>query len=143
MASYRYLEHTADLGFEVEAKDRRGIWDASARALCGVMTDPERVATATAITVRAQGIDLTAAWVESLAELLAHFDLEGLLLVAVSDLEIRQAGEWVTVTFEARGEVLDLERHEPETGIKAVTHHGARLARGGDGRWKGRVLLDL
>lgn len=143
MATYRYLEHTADLGFEVEAEDRQGIWDASARALCGVMTDPDRVDAAARIAVRAEGIDLTAAWVESLAELLVHFDLDGLLLVAVRGLEIRETGEGVSVTFEALGEVLDPERHEPEAQVKAVTHHGAQLARGDDGRWKGRVLLDL
>ncbi len=143
MATYRYVEHTADLGFEVEASDRRGVWDASARALCGVMTDPEGVEPATRVVLRAEGIDLTSAWVESLAELLVQFDLDGLLLSAVGDLEVRETEGATKVRFEALGEPLDTSRHVPETLIKAVTHHGARLERTADGRWKGRVLLDL
>ncbi len=143
MGGYRYLEHEADLGFEVEGGSRTEIWDASARALCGVMTDPGRVEARTSVALRAGGVDLTAAWIESLSELLARFEIEGLLLPEVRSLTVSGSEGRVDVEFEAHGEPLDPLRHPADTGVKAVTHHDAQLERGADGRWRGRVLLDL
>ena len=143
MSTFRYLEHDADLGFEVEAASWTGIWDVSARALCAVMTDLERIESRTVVTLRAEGIDLTAAWVESLAELLARFEIDGLLLREVRSLRVQVKDRHVVAEFTAAGERMNPLRHPPDASIKAVTHHDARLERDADGRWRGRVLLDL
>ena len=143
MSTFRYLEHEADLGFEVEASSWTEIWDASARALCGVMTDLERVELRTTVTLRAEGVDLTAAWVESLTELLVRFEIDGLLLREVRSLAVSGGEGRVIAEFVAAGERMNPLRHPSDTGVKAVTHHDARLERGADGRWRGRVLLDL
>ncbi|MDP7111739.1 MAG: archease, partial [Myxococcota bacterium] len=104
MSTFRYLEHDADLGFEVEAASWTGVWDASARALCTVMTDLERIELRTVVNLRAEGIDLTAAWVESLSELLASFEIDGLLLREVRSLTVQAKEGHVVVEFTAAGE---------------------------------------
>jgi SHS2 domain-containing protein len=143
VSTFRYLEHDADLGFEVEAASWTGVWDASARALCTVMTDLERIELRTVVNLRAEGIDLTAAWVESLSELLASFEIDGLLLREVRSLTVQAKEGHVVVEFTAAGERMNPLRHPSDASIKAVTHHDAQLERDADGRWRGRVLLDL
>lgn len=143
MADYRYLAHDADIGVEVEAADLAGIWDASARALVGLMTDPSTIRTSVGVPVEVIAQDAVSAWVESLTELLVRFDIDGLLLPAVTSFVAAEGAGEFRVSFVARGEPLDLDRHPVGTGIKAVTHHGALLGLEADGSWRGRLLLDL
>jgi len=142
-ADIRFLEHDADLGFEVAGDDLEHIWDRGARALVAVMTDAELVRPVEEVVLQVVAPDLTAAWIGSLTELLVRFEIDGLLLPRVTALAVRQDGTGVWVRFRARGEVFDPARHPEGTGIKAVTHHSAVLGQERDGRWRGRVLLDL
>ncbi len=139
----RYLEHDADLGFEVVGATLDEVWDRGARALVGVMTDVARVARDETVELEVTAPDRVAAWVASLAELLVAFELEGWLLPEIEALRIDEGADGVQVRFRARGERYDPARHPGDTAIKAVTHHGAGLDRDARGRWRGRVLLDL
>jgi len=139
----RYLEHDADLGFEVVGHDLTAIWDRGARALVGVMTDVDRISEQRTVSIEVAAPDLASLWVASLAELLFRFEVDGLLLPRVRGLVIHEAAAEMTARFLALGEPYDPDRHPGDAGIKAVTHHGAVLLRGTDGRWRGRVLLDL
>lgn len=142
MGSYRYLEHDADLGIEVTGSLAE-IWDLGARALMGAMTDPEAIRSSLRVPVRVEAPDLVSAWVETLAELLYRFDVDGQLLVAIEPPVFTESSGRVVVAATACGEIYDPARHPSEGGIKAVTHHGVLLEQQSADRWFGRVLLDL
>ena len=42
----------------------------------------------------------------------------------------------------ARGEPIDPERHELDMEVKAITYHGLKVERDGDG-WLAEVIVDL
>ncbi len=140
---FRYLEHDADQGIEVEAGDLGSLWNLGAQALIGVMTDVTAVGADEERQIEVDAPDRTAAWVESLGELVFRFETEGLLLCRVDRVELREHDDGVRVRFRARGERYDPARHPAGTGVKAVTHHQASLEQCSDGRWRARVLLDL
>jgi len=138
----RYLDHDADVGFEIEADGLDLVWDLAARALVGVLTDPASVRARVEQSFRVEAADPTAALVESLSELLYRFDVDGMLLREVSRCAFTETDERIRVQFTARGEAYDRARHPEGSGVKAVTYHGAVLERRGQG-WYARVLLDV
>ncbi len=143
MTAIHYLDHDADVGFEVHAPDLPSLWDGCARALIGVMTDPDAVREVTSVEVEIESVDHVAALVDSLAELLYRFEVDGLLLPRIDRVDVHATDEDVRLGFRASGEALDPARHPHETGIKAVTYHGAVVERTADGGWFARILVDL
>ncbi|MBW2108786.1 MAG: archease [Deltaproteobacteria bacterium] len=74
--SYRYIEHTADLGFEAWGRGLEAMFTHAAEALMGVMVDPETVEPAGKRTIKAQASGLESLLVSWLNELLYVFDTE-------------------------------------------------------------------
>ena len=138
----RYLDHDADVGFEVEADGLAALWDLAARALVGVLTDADAVRTRAEQTVLVEAEDHAAALVESLSELLYRFEVDGMLFHGVDPCAFTETERGIRVRFTAKGEVYDRARHPEGSGVKAVTYHGALLQRRGQ-RWYARVLLDV
>ena len=139
----RYLDHDADVGFEVAAATLESLWALAAQALIGVMTDVDRVESRCSRSFEVEAPDLAAALVESLSELLFHFEVEGLLLSHVDRLETAPTHDGCRVSFDASGQFHDPALHTVGSGVKAVTHHGAEVEQRPDGTWRAQVLLDL
>jgi SHS2 domain-containing protein len=140
--SRRLLDHTADVGFAVEAADLPGVLREAALALTDVMTDLAAVLPASERRIEASAAAPDLLLVDWLGELLWLVDAEGWLL-ADADLAVEEGGDgrWRLVAT-ARGEVRDPARHPHKVAVKAVTYHGLVVAPGGEG-WQARVILDL
>ena len=135
---YCQIEHTADLGVEIEAADLPGLFSSGAEALFGLIADPGGIEEKGEITVTATGEgweELFHAW---LRELLAQFNLKGFVGRRC------EVDEVVPGSAEGRikGETLDLKRHRFYTEIKGVTYHGFRVWQE-NGRWRARVIFDV
>ena len=134
----REIEHTADLGIEVETVDLSGLLSEAAEALYGLVADSDNINPKEKIAVSAMGQgweELFHAW---LCELLAQFNLKGFVgkhCEIVSLLPEQVEGLiW--------GECLDLERHRFYTEIKGVTYHDFKVWQE-DGMWRARVIFDV
>jgi len=143
MASVRMLEHTADVGFEVEAKTLAEVFEAAGRALLQVMFEGAPPAEA---AEEEAGLSLTAP------------DLETLLVRWLDELVFRiqtlgrvPARTRVTLQEDERGWALRARLFELPfeqvadrfaTEVKAATYHGLQIARNGEG-WRARVILDV
>ena len=138
----RFFEHDADEGFEVEAGTLAEIWDLSVVGLLEVMTDVSTVRRGVATWVEVDAPDLAALLVESLTEVLYRFEVDGQLSAGVDGWEHSETPEGVRARFRVLGETFDPGRHAARSGVKAVTHHGARIERTSTG-WRARILLDL
>lgn len=135
---FREIEHTADLGIEVEGADLPGLFSAAGEALYQLIADPNGIEPKKEIAVSAAGEgweELFHAW---LCELLAQFNLKGFVgkHCVVQHLEAHRVEALV------RGETLDLKRHRFHTEIKGVTYHGLKVWQE-QGRWRAQVIFDV
>ncbi|ADR35748.1 archease family protein [Oceanithermus profundus DSM 14977] len=142
MARLRMLEHTADVGFEVEADSLAGVFEAAADALLRVLFEgglPRRGR-------RTERLALTAP------------DLETLMVRWLDELiyRVQTRGEVPVRTRVRLGKVPEGQRLEAELDlllfeevqdrfageVKAATYHGL-VVEGADGRFRARVILDV
>jgi SHS2 domain-containing protein len=137
-ATYREIEHTADVGIEVTADNLPALFASAGEALYALIVDPATINRHTDISISATGNDpeeLLHAW---LCELLALFNVQGFVckrcaIVHLSDREVHGR---------LSGEKLDLERHAFHTEIKGVTYHDFKVWQEA-GTWHARVIFDV
>lgn len=137
-SNYREIEHTADIGIEVEAENAPELFAAAAQALYGLLADPSGIRPKNEILVSTAGAgweELLQAW---LSELLAEFNLEGFVGNRCEITRI-EAGH---VEGKIKGEKLDLKRHRFHTEIKGVTYHQLKVWQDDD-KWHARVIFDV
>jgi len=134
---YRLLDHKADLGLEVTSRTLEGLFEVSAAALFEVIA-PQGGTPRIAREVCSEGPDEAALLVNFLNDLLALFEVEGLLFRRIK-VEFPSPGRLRAGTL---CEPMDPERTPVETVVKAVTWHGLEVRRESDA-WRGVVYLDL
>jgi len=135
---YETFEHTADLGLRIRAEELNELFAEAGRALFSVIVaNLDAVRTVHQVHFQIEGSrrdDLLFDW---LAELLYTFDARRVLL---SDFDVQVRDEGLAAT--ARGEPFDPDRHELDMEVKAITYHGLKVERDGDG-WLAEVIVDL
>jgi len=135
---FREIEHTADLGIEVEADSAADLFSCAGLALFSLMVRSEAVKAREVReeTVSAEGWEnLFHAW---LSHLLHRFLQDGFIAVTITVLEVDEAHIHARLT----GEKLDYERHDFETEIKAVTYHQLSV-KNENNHWIARVIFDV
>ncbi len=134
----RYIDHTADAGFEVEASGLVELFEEAAYAMLDMLYRRELVneAAERRIEVSSTAVDLLLH--DFLSELLQVTEYDGFLVktLAIDDISDRR------VSCTLRGEDYDPQRHEFLTEIKAVTYHQLAAEPRGD-KWYGRVIFDI
>ncbi len=137
-ALFREIDHTADLGIEVEADTPGELFCCAGLALFSLMVNLVGVEAREVReeTVRAEDWeDLLHDW---LSQLLRQFLQEGFIATTITILDI----DATHVRARLTGEKLDYERHDFATEIKAVTYHQLSVFCQ-DGRWRARVIFDV
>lgn len=142
---WSFLDHTGDLGLEIEAPDPATLFT---EALCGFtdcLTPIESVGKETTRRVKLTAAGLDLLLVDWLQEALFLFDTESLVFSAAEVELDRVAGDAageVGLCSRLYGEPLDPARHPVKAPVKAVTYHALKVTRE-DGVWRARVVLDL
>lgn len=139
-ASWSIEDHTGDIAIGVRAGDLESLFDAATRALFAVILEIDTIEPRERVEVRVEGaLDLDDLLVRFLAELLfLHDARDWLFCGAEIDGSVTASSVAATVV----GERFDPARHVVARQVKAVTHHGLRLAREGE-IWSARIVLDL
>jgi len=135
---FETFEHPADIGLQAGADSLGGLFEAAAEGLAEQMCPRATVRPLRTVRIEVRAEDVEALLVDFLSALLRRFDLDRLLVSAVS---VERIDETV-VSAEVRGETYDPDRHELAAEIKAVTYHQLAVAREGDA-WTARVILDV
>jgi SHS2 domain-containing protein len=127
-ASYRYFEHTADVGIEARGATLAEAFTQAGLALANLLVDTDTVRPIEWRDVTVEGDDLADLLVAWLNELIFLFDLEGFLTAQFSFSRIGPKD------LEARlwGETFDPQRHALRTGVKAATYHQVAVEVGDD-----------
>lgn len=137
-ASWRLLDHTADLGMDVEGSSLEEVFACAGRAIFELMAELDAVEIRVSRDLVVEGTDLADLWVNFLREALYLRSGEGLL---IKDVRIRRLSD-TALTATLSGEAYDSSRHELNMEIKAATYHQAEIVRTPKG-WKGRVIFDV
>ncbi len=135
---FREIEHTADIGIEVEADTPSELFRRAGLALFSLMVSLEGVEAREEReeSVQAEGWeDLLHDW---LSRLLHSFLQDGFIAATITIEELD------STRLHARlvGEKLDYKRHNFETEIKAVTYHQLSVTCE-NGRWRAQVIFDV
>ena len=138
----RMLDHTADVGFEIEAPTLEDLFDETRRALLMTMFErpPERGEEERPVRLSAADLEiLLVRWINELVFLVQG---DG-FVPADADLRIKEAGE-EGFSLEARltGAPLDLEGYGWQGEIKSATFHELEVTRGSLG-WRAQMILDV
>jgi SHS2 domain-containing protein len=135
---FELFEHTADLGLRVRAPDLDGLFRDAARGLVAMIVEPAphgRPEGRRVIEVRGERRDFLL--VDWLSELLYHFEtqhqLPGTIDVTVERTGVRATVDWFPI---------DDRNYRLLHEVKAVTYHGLRVERTGDG-WLAEVIVDI
>jgi SHS2 domain-containing protein len=138
---YRVIDHTADLGIEIEADSVDELFGEAALALADCVTEVAAIEARGRRELQVVSNDLESLLVDWLSELLFVFETKGELYSA-ADAEVSRTERGWRVVASVRGEVFDGERHLLKVPVKAVTYHGLEVVEH-EGEWRARVILDI
>ncbi len=140
---YETFEHTADLGLRVRAADLDELFTEAARGLFSVMlANPDSVRSIEESTFQIDSDDIEGLLHGWLGGLLYTFSARRLVL---RDFSVRIDGKppiYSGLSGTARGEPIDLERHEIDVEVKAITWHELKVEQC-DGGWMAEVIVDI
>jgi len=134
----REVEHTADLGLEIEAPTLALLFERAGLAMLGLVADLERVEPRTRRALRVEGEgreELLRDWLQTLVVALG---VDGFL---ACELDVQELSDHA-VGGVARGEPFDPSRHELRTEIKGATYHQLAVRETATGWWA-RVIFDV
>ena len=135
---YEVFDHTADLGLRVRGRDLSELFAEAARGFLSILVrDPGAVRSIEERACRIEGAEADLLLLDWLNDLLFAFDTERLLL---AEFDVRVDGSGLRGT--GRGETMDPQRHEMDHEIKAITYHGLKVVRAGEG-WLAEVIVDI
>jgi SHS2 domain-containing protein len=137
-ATFRILEHTADVGFEAFGRTREEAFAQAACALMYLITDTDALAATQTTEIRVAAStppDLLVNW---LSEVLYLHETERLLL---RDFRVHHLTDQ-SLTATAYGEQYDATRHRIRLQVKAITYHQLALEPLADG-WRAQVYVDI
>lgn len=138
MFRFRQIEHTADLGIEVEADTLEQLFEGAASAMAFLLADIELVRCAEEKELFINAFDLSEMMFRWLNELLFLFETEQFLFryFQVSRIE---GGNLEAKIF---GEKFDPGRHVIFEEIKGATYHMMEVSKK-NSKWFARVIFDV
>ena len=135
---YKTIEHTADIGIEVDAPDAAGVFTNGALAMFDLMYGLRSIRTKEKRRITVTGENLSELLVAWLNEVLYVHAVEKLLLAGFSEATL--SGDCFSAW--GVGERLDPDVHRCDMEIKAATYHDLSFKQTGD-RWTARIILDV
>ena len=135
----RFLDHTADVGIEVESKTLEELFRESARGMFSIICgNLEEVDCGEWVSGTVEGEDLEELLYNFLEELLYIFEVKHLIL---KEFDVKFIGKNL-IHYRACGERFDPAKHRISTGIKSPTYHMMQIERE-NGSWKARIIFDV
>lgn len=124
MRPFEFLDHEADIGIRSWGKTVEESFENGAKAMFSVMVKVEEVEPKKEISIKVEAEDLDSLFIEWLNELLAQRDISEMVFSQFT-VEISEE-DGFALFGTARGEKLDVEKHEIRTEVKAATYYGLK-----------------
>ncbi|MDX1632153.1 MAG: archease [Thermoanaerobaculia bacterium] len=137
----RELDHTADIGFEVEAPTLSELFREAAVGLARCISSEEGLEPREEHPVERTAASLEDLLVEWLEEQVFLCDTIGLLVSDV-EAEVEESGDGFRVRGTLAGDRFDPDRHGLKVQVKAVTYHELEVENR-EGDWFARIIFDI
>jgi len=134
----REIDHTADLGFEVEAPTLPVLFERAGLGMLALMVDLGAVEPHERVALAVQAEDRQALLRDWLQALLVRLEVDGFVIaeLAVEEVTERSVRGW------GAGERLDRSRHRIHTEVKGVSYHDLSVRETATG-WGARIIVDV
>ncbi|MAG47487.1 hypothetical protein CL617_02680 [archaeon] len=138
--TYKFIEHTADVAFEIKDKTLDELFESAALATEQTMIkDLKTIKTTTTKKIKLKADDLEELLFNFLQELIFLKDAK-LLLFSKFKIKIDQDNN--SLTAELKGEKLNPKKHELLVDVKAITYHKFKLEKVKNS-WESFIILDV
>lgn len=139
--TYRFLDHTADVGADLRAPSLDGLFAAALEAFTDTVTERSRVTPRQERRFELAADDAESLLVDWLGEVLCAYEVDGLLFHHAETAVVTTAAG-LRLTARARGELYDPARHPIKVLVKGITYHGLAVEER-DGGWGARIIFDI
>ena len=130
----KILEHTADIGFEIESDSLENAFSEAALGLISLMVDIDKIECKENKKIEITSMDLESLLVKFLSEILYLFDAENFIF---SKVKVNIQDNKLISTL--CGEKYIRNKHGNKLNVKAVTYHMLYV----DPKGKLRVIFDI
>jgi SHS2 domain-containing protein len=137
-AKYRLIDHTADLGIEVDGANIENLFESAAMSMFDLIWDVETTGVKIEKMILVDGDDWSDLMINWLRELLYLWSGGNLLM---EELEIISFNEY-SILSRAQMIRFDPKHHRIKKDIKAVTYHGLEVKQT-DAGWTVTVIFDV
>lgn len=124
---YEYLEHTADARFKAYGETIEEAFANAAVAMFNVMINTSKVDCKHTENIELTAPEIDDLLVDWLSELLFLFEVDFIAFGKFEVESITQENGEYRLSARASGEELDLEKHEIDTEVKAVTYNDLKV----------------
>ena len=135
---YRWFDHTADVGLEVDGPTLDALFANAARGVYELAGAPFPIDRPVHEEIRLRGADLEELLVSWLSELLYRLGTHGRWY---HHIDVRVSGD--TLRAKVSGGLLPAGAPRAEREVKAVTYHDLEVVRRDDGSWRARLVFDV
>jgi SHS2 domain-containing protein len=140
MKKFEFLDiTTADTAFAAYGKDLNELFANAALAMFEVMINTKKVKPEIKKEVEVEARDLRGLLFGWLNKLLVFYGSDNL---AFSKFNVKIDEKKIKLKAECFGEIIDLNKHEVKTEVKACTYHKMEIKKV-KGRWKVQVIVDI
>ena len=146
--SYKFIDHTADVMFEVKCKTLEEVFESAALATFEVQVTLKDVKRTVKKKIKLKNEGIEDLLFDFLEELIYIKDVNSLLFSKFSIkikenlLEKRSQKKGFVLECVAEGEKINPKKHELKTDVKAPTLHRFKLEKCGN-YWRAVVILDI
>lgn len=137
-ARWEHFAHDADIGVRGCGPTMAAAFEQAALALAAVVTDPAHVALRQCASVACEAPSAELLLVDWLNEIVLRMATEGLVFGA---FEVAISG--TRLDGLARGEPVDIARHQPAVEVKGATLTALEVAERPDGSWSAQCVVDV
>jgi len=135
---WEHFPHEADMGIRGIGPTLEEALAQAAVALTAVITDPDKVLPKETVTITAADPDPELLFVDFLNAVI--FEMADRRMLFGEFHVVLDDGR---LTAAARGEAVDVERHQPAVEVKGATYTGLAVKRLEDGSWLAQCIVDV
>ena len=135
--AWSHFQHEADIGLIGTGPDKAQAFEAIAMALTAAVTDPASIACTQSVAIRCSAPNDELLLVDWLNAIVYEMATRRMLFV---DYRVDICGDELTAT--ARGEPVDVARHEPAVEVKGATYTALAVEQA-DGQWRVQCVVDV
>ncbi len=134
---FEQIDHTADVGIHSFGEDIEEAFEDAAKGMFSIMTDISDIEKKVERSVKIEADNLESLLVNFLSELIYLHEVHEEFYVGF-DVEIKE-NDMIILTAKIKGERINLEKHEIEGEVKAVSYHELTV----DPEGEIRLILDI